>query len=206
MNTLKKILIAIAAFAAVLLLLYVLRVAILQAAGGYLIYEDELAAAPVVVVLSGDPYDRGREALKLYKEGMASKIVCTGANASHNLLALGTDYIESDLTCRFLLNHGVDSLDVVSVREGTSTLEECGVIINYCETNRIDTVIVVSTRFHTRRVHNYFAPRFAKHNIKLIVRGASSSLYREDNWWKFEDGMIMVNNEYMKLLYYRLHY
>jgi hypothetical protein len=40
----------------------------------------------------------------------------------------------------------------------------------------------------------------------VIVRGADPIPYKIKGWWKYEKGMIMVNNEYMKLVYYGLKY
>ena len=47
---------------------------------------------------------------------------------------------------------------------------------------------------------------FEKGGIEIILRGAPSSGYKEDNWWAEEAGLLMVNNEYVKLFYYYIHY
>jgi uncharacterized SAM-binding protein YcdF (DUF218 family) len=194
------------AFFILLIVLFLFRTFLLQLAGNFLIKEDNLQHADAIFVLSGDPYDRGRQAQVLFDDGYAPLIVVTGENISHNLKALGVYYAESDLTKHFLVNNGIDSTDVIILREGTSTIQEANVILDYAKANSLDKVIVVSSQFHTRRIHNFFHPMFKKENIELIVQGAPSSLYKEQEWWKAEDGLIMVNNEYVKLVYYRLKY
>lgn len=202
---LKRLFVVIAFFVFIIIL-FLFRVPILQGAGNFLIKEDELQRADAIFILSGDPYDRGKQGQILYREGYAPVIVTTGENISHNLKALNINYAEADLTKHYLVSNGVDSADVIIVRKGTSTIEEADVIINYAKTNSLNKVIVVSTHFHTRRIHSFFHPLFEKENIELIVQGAPSSLYNEQEWWKQEDGLIMVNNEYVKLIYYKLKY
>lgn len=203
---LRNLLVLIIVISLFISLIFIFRIPILRAAGNYLIEEDSLQRADAIFVLSGDPYDRGLQAKILFNEGFAPVIVATGENISHNLKALGIAYAESDLTRHYLLNNGVDSAAVVVVRKGTSTLQEAGVILDYAKENNLDKIIVVSTHFHTKRIHKYFHPVFEKENIELIVRGAPSSLYDEEEWWKMEDGLIMVNNEYVKLVYYCVSY
>lgn len=187
-------------------LIFIFRIPILRAAGNYLIEEDSLQKADAIFVLSGDPYDRGAQAKILFEKGFAPVIVATGENISHNLKALGIAYAESDLTRHFLVNNGVDSSAIVIVRKGTSTLQEAGVVLDYAKQNSLDKIIIVSSHFHTKRIHMYFHPLFEKENIELIVQGAPSTLYDEEEWWKKEDGLIMVNNEYVKLIYYCIKY
>lgn len=203
---LRKILLFIGAVILLIGLIFLFRIPIFKAAGNYLIKEDSLQKANAIFVLSGDPYDRGAQAKILFEQGFAPVIVVTGENISHNLKALGIAYAESDLTRHFLVNNGVDSTAVMVERQGTSTIEEAGAIIDYAKENSFNKIIIVSSYFHTRRIHKYFHPLFEKEDIELIVRGAPSSLYKEEEWWEKEDGLIMVNNEYVKLFYYGLKY
>ncbi|MGI8892544.1 MAG: YdcF family protein [Bacteroidia bacterium] len=203
---LRKILISIAVLFLFLFIIFLLRTPILKAAGNYLIKEDLLEKSEAIFVLSGDPYDRGRQAQILFEKGYAPVVIATGENVSHNLKALGIDYAESDLTRHYLINNGMDSTYIVMIRKGTSTIEEASVIIDYAKVNSLNKVIVVSSLFHTRRIHAFYHPLFKKANIDLIVQGAPSSLYNEQEWWTKEDGMIMVNNEYVKLAFYSIKY
>ena len=88
----------------------------------------------------------------------------------------------------------------------TATKEESEAILTYCKQHNYSKVIVLSSKFHTRRVGDVFKPLLEDEGIQVIVHGAPSSLYKEAEWWKYESGMIMVNNEYMKHIYYFLKY
>ena len=186
------------------LLLYLFRIPILQGIGSYLIVQDPPGKGELVFVLGGNSVDRGRRAAELYREGKAPKVVCLGANVPGALEAFGIDSTESDLTARIVKMHGVPGPKVRSLDKGTSTWEEGLACLRFCERKRIDTAIVLSDKFHLRRVRYVFEPLFEGTSTHLRFRGASSSAYDESEWWRSERGMLMVNNEYMKLIYYRL--
>ena len=47
-----------------------------------------------------------------------------------------------------------------------------------------------------------FSQKFEESGIQLIFRGAPAKDYDENEWWKYEKGLLMVNNEYIKWWYY----
>jgi hypothetical protein len=53
-------------------------------------------------------------------------------------------------------------------------------------------------------VRRHFEDRFRRAGIQLILTGAQDTGYHPGNWWQREDGLIFVNNEIIKLLYYFL--
>lgn len=190
----------------IITILYLSRIYILQGIGDFLVKEDNLHDADAVFVLSGDPFDRGNEAIKIFNERYIPEIICTGSNISHNLKSLHLNYTESSLTRINLILSGVDSNRVKILPEGTSTKEEGDAIVRYCKIHNLKTVIILSSKFHTRRVHFYFDRLFKSNHIQMLIHGAPSSIYNESYWWKDEDGLITVNNEYVKLIYYLFKY
>jgi uncharacterized SAM-binding protein YcdF (DUF218 family) len=177
---------------------------LLRFAGNMLICEDNMEKVPVLFVLSGDPWDRGNEAVQLYKQGLAEKIVCTGENIPRLFLIANIQYPESELTRMNIIAQGVPGDDVILLNKGTSTKEEADYILDYCRQNNIKKIAIVSTKFHTRRVKKTFSKKFREAGIELIIRGAPSSAYDESRWWQNEEGLIFVNNEYIKIMYYWL--
>lgn len=174
----------------------------LQFIGNRLICEDRMERVPALFVLSGDPWDRGNEAVNLYKKGLTGKIICTGENIPRLFLIADIRYPESELTRMHIIAQGVPPSDVELLAKGTSTKEESDFIIEYCRQHDIKKAGVVSTKFHTRRIKNTFKKKFKEAGIDLIIHGAPSSVYREDHWWENEEGLIFVNNEYIKIMYY----
>lgn len=65
---------------------------------------------------------------------------------------------------------------------------------------------MVSTEFHLRRVRWVFRRNFKGTGITVLVQPAQSRRYDAARWWASEEGLLMVNNEYVKLAYYLLRY
>ncbi|MBL4624195.1 MAG: YdcF family protein [Flavobacteriales bacterium] len=206
-NLRKKLLIWIGLILLSAMLLFVLRVPIMSVAGNYLISEDELQKSEVIFVLGGSSFDRGNEAAKLFTAGYAPKIVCLGENIPTVFKAIDKDYMEAEVTrINIVKNNDVKKRHVELLAIGTSTKEESEAIATYCSEHELKRIIIISDKFHTRRIRGVFEPLFEDLITELIIHGTGSTLYNEDVWWEKEQGLIMVNNEYVKLFYYWLKY
>jgi len=180
----------------------VFKTQILQSFSNFLIRQDKAEKADLMVVLSGSAFDRGNEGARLYKEGYAKHIVCPGGNLEDLFLVLGDTLYESDLSKRNIIRNGIPDSLVTAIHYGTSTREEADTILAYCKEHHFKKIIVVTTLFHTRRAGSVYKKRFAAEGITVLMRGAHDSDYDEDHWWQGEYGLIALNNEYMKTLYY----
>ncbi len=180
----------------------VFKTPILQSFSNFLMKQDTPAKADLMVVLSGSAFDRGNEGANLYKAGYAKHVICPGGNLEELFLILGDTVYESDLCKRNILRNGVADSLVTALHYGTSTREEADTILGYCREHQIKKIIVVTTLFHTRRAGKVYKERFAKEGITVLMRGAHATDYEENLWWKTEYGLIALNNEYMKTLYY----
>ena len=180
----------------------VFKTEILRSFSNFLIKQDSPEKADLMVVLSGSAFDRGNEGARLYKEGYAKRIICPGGNLEQLFLILGDTVYESDLCKRNIIRNGVADSLVTVLHYGTSTREEADTILGYCKEHQIKKLIVVTTLFHTRRAGSVYKKRFAAEGITVLMRGAHASDFDEDLWWQNEYGLIGLNNEYMKTLYY----
>ncbi len=181
---------------------YLFRAPILRSFATFLIREDSLQKADAIFILSGGGYDRGNLAAKLFDNGWAPKIICTGGNAMPELCVFDIDTLESDMARANLLQQGIPDSVIVMIRNGTSTKEEAKIIFNYCSTNHFTRIIIVSSKLHTYRVNDVFRKKLKEQGVDLIIRGAASSRFNELEWWKTEDGLIAINNEWLKTFYY----
>jgi hypothetical protein len=87
MLKLLKILIAFALIGA---LLYLGHGFILEKAGRYLYYKDELKPADVIVILSGEKTERVEYGVKLFKEGWARKDkIMNGGGNGRQIISAG---------------------------------------------------------------------------------------------------------------------
>lgn len=171
-----------------------------------MIAEDQLKKSEAIAVLGGNSFDRALHASQLYHEGWAQELICTGGNSPLVLEAVGVSMFEAEVSEKVLLDHAVPSSAILNLTTSTSTFEEAKELLLHCEQNGIKNLIVVSSLFHLTRVKMVFSKVFASSEVELQFSGASSSKYDEQNWWKSEAGLIMVNNEYVKLIYYLVKY
>lgn len=188
--------------AIVIALFITFRYPILRVAGNHLVDIDEPQSVEAIVVLGGNSKDRATYGAVMYSQGYAPLVICTGGNIPSVLEAIDTTLYESEISAALAQRLGVPTYNLVALKSSTSTLEEAQEVKAYCEANGLKRIGVLSSMMHTNRVRNVFEKEFEASGIELLIFGAPSTRYDENQWWNSEEGMIMVNNEYMKLLYY----
>ena len=188
------------------MLLYFFRHPLMRCVGNYLIEEDELQRTEALFVLSGNAESRAKESAKLLRSAYAPLAICTGEVVPDLFKEVGIEMNEAELSRSKLLTVGIANEKIRLLPIGTSTREEADAILAYCKDNRIRKIMVVSDKFHTNRINYAFRDKFENAGIDLILRGAPAINYSEDFWWANESGLLMVNNEYVKLFYYWINY
>lgn len=186
-------------------ILFLARNPILRGIGRYLIVEDTSHTVDAAFILSGSVMERSQEAMKTYKIE-TPLLICMGSTVSADLEAYGQIRTDAELARDALLRLGADSADVRVLKRGTSTFEESEEILGYAFAEEFDRVMIISSKFHTRRIAKVFRKKFREKGIELVIRGAEPIGYDIDTWWQEESGMIFVTNEYLKLLYYAYKY
>ncbi len=202
----RKIFVFILLFVTLTFATWLMRRPLMRFVGHGLIDEDKLQRSDAIFVLSGNPESRAKEAARLYRSGYYKRLVCTGESVPELLESFDLKVKECELTRIKLLEFGVPEPNVSLLPIGTSTREECDAILAYCKINNLKNIAVISDRFHTARMQYAFRKQFEQANISLSILGAPSTTYDEHWWWAKENGLIMVNNEYLKLFYYWITY
>lgn len=206
MNFPRKIKWYIVVLIIVLTLGFIFKTSILKLSGSLLIVEDEISQADVIYVLGGNAKDRGAKAAELFHSNFAKEIVCIGGNWHDVLEEYGITTLESEVTKKVIENRGVPSDKIRLIKHSTSTFEEKSHILKDIQEKGYKSVIIVSDKFHTRRIDGLFRDDLEDKNIRLILIGANNSDYNESDWWKTEKGLIMLNNEYIKNVFYLFKY
>ena len=189
-----------------LFVLFLLRFPILKGIGSYLVKVDSVEHVDAIYVLGGAPFSRGDYAAELYHKGVAEHIICTGEEISYLLQVKDINESYASLTRSMMLKSGVDSSAVELLEVGTSTWEESEAIVDHAQSNGYKRIAILSSEFHTRRVNYVFRRKMRKAGIELRIFGAKEDEYKPKGWWKEEMGLITLNNEYLKLIHYRLKY
>lgn len=202
----RKRLISILLLSLIIISVYLFRFQLLFVVGDFLVKQDPLEKSDAMFVLSGRPFERGIAAMNIFFDGYADSVICMGSTIPQDISALGYNYTEAELIKHFLCHRmQIPENVVITLPEGSSTYEESEAILEYALEHKLKKIIIVSSSFHTRRIQQTFRNKFEDKGIQIIVRGHAAK-HKAQNWWKEEHELINVNNEYIKLMYYKLKY
>ena len=205
---LRNILIAGVVLLLLVIFAYAFRTSILTGVADYLIVSDKLQSADILFLLNGDYNTRPFYASDLYKQGLAPTIVIA---RSENTPAvdLGLVRNDTDIAVGVMEKLGVPAgkIFVLPIPGGvTSTFDEAGALKQYIDANGVHSVILVTSAFHTRRAKWIFGRELAGLPVSLEMAAAPYPTFDQTNWWHNETGLITVNNEYIKLVFYFFKY
>ena len=180
----------------------VLVMVIFLGVGRWLVVEDPLAKARAIVVLSGAMPLRAIEAAKLYREGYAPEIWLTHSLEPGETLAqmgipfAGEDYYDT----RVLVHEGVPQEAIhVLAPPIVNTADEIKVVADTLAREKGETVILVTTKPHTRRVRLLWR-RLAPGQARAIVRAAVGDPFDPRHWWRTTSDALDVVREVLGLL------
>ncbi|MDP3939453.1 MAG: ElyC/SanA/YdcF family protein [Deltaproteobacteria bacterium] len=176
----------------------------LPGVAGYLVTEDPLAPADLIVVLSGSPADRARFAAELYREKYAPYILCASSLLAPDLEIIGKRMTHAELSAVVLRRQGVPESAILVVNMSTSTFEELKVVREMMRVQGWKRVILVSSPYHLRRIRLTWEHVNEGSDLVAILRATPYSRFHREAWWRHESDLLTVQNEYAKLLYYRL--
>jgi uncharacterized SAM-binding protein YcdF (DUF218 family) len=183
--------------------------AILLTAGTFLLYvgrwlvvEDPLEKAQAIVVLSGRMPLRALEAAKLYRNGYAPKIWLThSTEPGATLGAMGISYTGEEVYNLQILRHEGVPADAIQVLEPpiVNTADELEAVSATLTQEKDKTVIIVTTKVHTRRVRILWH-RIARGRGQAIVRAASDDPFVPGRWWRTTGDALDVVREFLGIL------
>lgn len=188
------------------ILLFLFRAPILRGVGYWLINEDEIEKADAIVLLGGNPLERAPKVKAIFDKHFAHKIYCTGSYVSPQLKSLGLNITEAQNSRKYLIKLGVPDSCIIALNYATSTREEAILLKRIAKKHKFKKLIIVTSKFHTARVNKYFNKTFYDSKTKLIIQGSNPLNYSIDTWWNSEEGLLFVNNEYVKSFYYWWNY
>lgn len=189
-------------FAIALGCLLVMAVAAFFGVGRWLTVEDPLAKAGAIVVLSGGMPLRAIEAAKLYREGYAPEVWLThSTDPGETLAKMGIPFAGEDFyNTRILMHEGVPQAAIrVLDPPIVNTADEINVIANALDSANGHSVIIVTTRVHTRRVRLLWR-RLASSHGQAIVRAASQDTFNPGRWWRTTSDALDAVREILGIL------
>ena len=183
-----------------LLILLFLTVA-LWGVGRWLVVEDPLERAHAIVVLSGRMPMRAQEAAALYREGWATQVwVTKPAGVGPELEAMGIPFVGEEFYSERVLMHLGVPVDAIHVLEpaAENTVAEMDAVANALEREHASSVIIVTTKAHTRRVRTLWRMR-ARPGMHAIVRAVRDDPFDPAHWWRTTSDALDVVREVLGL-------
>jgi uncharacterized SAM-binding protein YcdF (DUF218 family) len=176
-------------------------------AGKWLVDYVELSHADAIITLMGGiPTDRILQTADIFRRNLARKVIIVeeSMGASKPLETRGVHIISnSEQVFNALVSLGIAADRIIILPgDANSTQMEAMIIREYLtKKSSIDTLILVSSSFHTRRASMIFrsAFRIAGQPVKILCSPNVYTDFDAKNWWKSKEGIQMVLFEYMKI-------
>lgn len=198
-------------FFGVLLIIILLYVGGCRRTGSWLVKKDVPGHADALVILMGNFPERVLEAVDLYKNGSAERLIIVHESMGpYKILeSRGADILSTtDQAYNSAIALGIPK-DFITILPGDarSTLNEAAIISEYlADKPEIDTVILVSSPTHMRRASIIFTSAFKARGMPVYV-GCSPSRYsgfQPEKWWRRKEDAQAVVSELVKIVSFQL--
>lgn len=193
-------------FALTLIVGFLARERLLIGAARILTVDDAEGPADYLVVLGGSPDTRPFAAAELYRRGMAPRVVIFEYRVGR-LNELGRAPSQTELYRRVLQLEGVPTAAIVEapglVR---SSWDEAQSLRRFLAEAPAARVIIVTSAEHTRRARWVFRRALAGLGVDVKTAAARHLAFDDTNWWRNDEGVLLIVHEYLKLPFYLVRY
>lgn len=182
------------------------------AAARWLLIDTRPERADALVVLGGSSTygERTEYAARLFKEGFAPRVLLTDDG-------LRGGWSQAEQRNLFFVERAAAALEAAGVPAGnvetlepqtSSTYEEAMLLREQASARGLDSLLVVTSGYHSRRARWTFERVFRDSGVRVSVAavGPGRQTPAPYVWWLSPRGWRLVGLEYLKLAYYRLRY
>ncbi|MEN3337301.1 MAG: hypothetical protein V7647_977 [Acidobacteriota bacterium] len=178
-------------------------------AGRYLVVEQPLEHADAIVVLAGAHAERWLEAVDLFRDGWAPRIVLSRGrieDAEARLVALGVRFPQdAELVRDAMLQMHVPPAAILMLPESLdNTAQEAASSRRMAIASGWRRIIVVTSKYHSRRASYAFEREFRGTPVHVVVRTTRYDPSMPARWWTTRADVRYVTSELQKLAVYRL--
>lgn len=175
-----------------------------------LIVSAPLASADAIVVLSGSStyVERAQKAAQLFHEGRAPRVLLTDDHTRGGWsTAQQRNPFFVERAREELIKAGV-SAEKIQVVPGIAagTYDEALIIRDFVVSEKLRTVLVVTSAYHSRRALRTLRQTFAETGAVVALEFATPATPQSVFWWLRPEGWRTVGSEYVKLIYYWFKY
>ena len=175
--------------------------------GTFLVHVDPLTPADAIYVLGGTRVNRALEALELYREGYAKRILMSNAAREAGELLLDRQGIhmptDAETVHDLLIGRLGLPADAVTVIPNSvdNTAAEADLIKSYAERAGWHRLIVITDCATTRRASFAFRRVFGS-SLTITVRCSRYDSYDASHWWASRGDLRTTMTEFPKLVAY----
>jgi uncharacterized SAM-binding protein YcdF (DUF218 family) len=172
----------------------------MRAMGRWLVVRETPAPADYLLVLGGDSEVRPVVAAWAYHQGLARKILYSQPSDRFER-EVPFDPPERELIPAILQKAGVPARDIIALPgEVDGTLGEGERLADYLRTHGGESVLVVTTNWHTRRA-GWILQKKVGDSARIQMLPAPSPGFDPETWWRSPGGLEMVLAEYLKIIW-----
>jgi hypothetical protein len=179
-----------------------LRKPVLRAAGWALVVNEPVVSADVIVLSLDSDGEGALEAADLVRAGISRRVAVfkdSPTVADYEFIRRGLPYGNAGaLQIHQLRSLGVT--DIVQISRVDGTESEGRVLPLWCDENHLRSIVVVTTKDHSRRTRRVLDRAMRGHPTRVMVEPARYSSFDPDRWWETRDGVRTEIVELQKLL------
>ena len=147
----------------------------------------------IVAISGGDTTARTNQAIALYKNGWADKLIFSGAAADKS----GPSNAEA--MQRIALQQNVPTDDIILDETSETTKQNAANTHDLFSRNNIRSVILVTSAYHQRRAGLEFGQR-AGTEIRLVNHPVTTDSQWSPWWWTTPNGWYLAMSEFFKII------
>jgi uncharacterized SAM-binding protein YcdF (DUF218 family) len=175
--------------------------------GTFMAHEDPLQQADAIFVFAGTVAERPLEAAELYRGGYAPRIVITRATIEQATFEIERRGVrvptEHDINREVLEKLGIPAAALVMPRFiHDNTAEEARTLRELALAHGWRRVIVVSSKYHLRRVAFATRRQVRGTDVEILVRGSRYDRAVPERWWTRRGDIRSLMSEVPKLIAY----
>lgn len=165
--------------------------------GDILVRDDGPAKADIAVVLAGDTNGHRIElAADMVKKGYVPEVLVDGPMGPYGNR-------ESDLAIAFITKEGYPARWFVPLpMDAHSTAEEAAVVVAELERRRLNSILLITSNYHTARAWRTFHKLLRQHNDRILMRviPARDDWFQPASWWQTREGRKIALLEWSKTI------
>ncbi|HEX7484153.1 MAG TPA: YdcF family protein [Candidatus Saccharimonadales bacterium] len=150
-------------------------------------------ADAIVAISGGDTAARANEAIRLYQQGWASKLIFSGAAQDKS----GPS--NAEVMRQTALDVGVPAANIITEEEGETTKQNAENTQNIFQQNDITSVILVTSGYHQRRASLEFNKRSGD-TVQVRNHPVATDNQWSNVWWITPTGWYLAVTEFVKII------